>query len=293
MLESSAMEGATYCVTPPEIAQDDVLYHFRWREGAEAPVVHRRQAQAVFTLQGEIPLRPQLESQVGDGVRRRYPVPWVYQVGTEAQLQARDPFRGGHGTLAGVELHAHHPQVCGHRLHALDEVLQRVGHYQQVVYVGLDEAPFCLSGRAQTVPLGPEQGLQEERVQQGALGVPLPDTAQHLDELCQPVRGDDAQPGARVEEEQEVDDLRRHGEVAQVEVEGPVRGGVEDLAGVEGEDVVGPSLLELPLCHEQEGAGVGAREGPLLPVADHCVPCEHFRDTLGEGAREQLHVQLT
>ena len=104
--------------------------------------------------------------------------------------------------------------------------------------------------------------------------------------------GDDAQPGARVEEEQEVDDLRRHGEVAQDEVEGAVRGGVEGLAGVEGENVVGPSPLELPLRHEQWGACVGAREGPLLPVADHSVPCEQFRDALGEGAREQLHVPL-
>ena len=103
---------------------------------------------------------------------------------------------------------------------------------------------------------------------------------------------DDAQPGARVEEEQEVNDVRRHGEVAQDEVEGAVWGGVEGLAGVEGEDVVGPSPLELPLRHEQRGACVGAREGPLLPVADHPVPCEHLRDALGEGAREQLHVQL-
>ena len=31
---------------------------------------------------------------------------------------------------------------------------------------------------------------------------------------------------------------------------------------------------------------------PLLPVADDSVPCEHFRDALDEGAREQLHVQL-
>ena len=176
-------------------------------------MVHRGQAQAVFALQGKLPVRLQLESHVGDGVRR-HPVPWVFQVGTEAQLQARDPFRGGHGTLAGVELHALHPQVRGHRLQALDKLLQRVGHYQQVVYVGLDEAPFGLSGRTQTVHLGPEQGLQEERVQQEALRVALPDTAQHVDGLCQPVRGDDAQPGARVEEEQEVDDLRRHGEVA-------------------------------------------------------------------------------
>ena len=29
---------------PPEDRQDDVLHHFRWREGVEAPVVHRRQA---------------------------------------------------------------------------------------------------------------------------------------------------------------------------------------------------------------------------------------------------------
>ena len=83
-------------------------------------------------------------------------MPWVFEVGTEAQLQARDPLCGRHGALAGVELHAHHPQVRGHRLHALDEVLQRVGHYQQVVYVGLDEAPFSLSGRTQALPLGPE-----------------------------------------------------------------------------------------------------------------------------------------
>ena len=42
--ESSTMKGATYCVTPPEDRQDDVLHHFRRREGVEAPVVHRRQA---------------------------------------------------------------------------------------------------------------------------------------------------------------------------------------------------------------------------------------------------------
>ena len=60
-----------------------------------------------------------------------------------------------------------------------------------------------------------------------------------------------------------------------------MRGGVEGLAGVQGEDVVGPSPLELPLRHEQGRAGVGAGEGPLLPVADHSVPCEHFRDALG------------
>ena len=57
-------------------------------------MVHRRQAQAVFALQGELPVRLQLESQVGDGVRRRHPVPWVFQVVTEAQLQAQDPPRG-------------------------------------------------------------------------------------------------------------------------------------------------------------------------------------------------------
>ena len=30
----------------------------------------------------------------------------------------------------------------------------------------------------------------------------------------------------------------------------------------------------------------------MLPVADHFVPCEHFRDAQGEGARGQLHFQL-
>ena len=166
-----------------------------------------------------------------------------------------------------------------------------MGHYQQVVDVGLNEALLGPSRRAQAVPLRPEQGLQEERVQQGALGVALPDAAQHVDRLREPVCGDDVQPGARVEEEQEVDDLRQHGGVAQDEVEGAVRGGVEGLAGVEGENVVGPSPLELPLRHEQWEACVRAREGPLLPVADHSLPCEHLRDALGEGAREQLHVQ--
>ena len=140
------MKGVTYCVSPPEDRQDDVLHHFWWREGVEAPVVHRRQAQG----------------------------------GTEAQLQARDPLRGGHGALAGVELHAHHPQVRGQRLHPLDERLQCVGHYQQVIDVGLDEALLGPSRRAQAVPLRPEQGLQEGRVQQGALGVALPDAAQHV-----------------------------------------------------------------------------------------------------------------
>ena len=147
-------------------------------------------------------------------------------------------------------------------------------------------------GGRRRFPLGPEQGLEGERVQQRAFGVALPDAAQHMDGLCQPLRGDDAQSGTRVEEEQDIHDLWRHGEVAQDEVEGAVRGGVEGLAGVEDDDVVGSSSLEVPLRHEDGSAGVGAREGPLLQVADHSVPCEHFRDALGEEAREQLHVQL-
>ena len=113
-----------------------------------------------------------------------------------------------------------------------------------------------------------------------------------MDWLRQPVRGDDAQPGARVEEEQEVNDLWRHGEVAQDEVGCDVCSGVEGLAGVEVEDVVGPSLLDLSLRHEQGGGGIGARESPLLPIADHAVSREHLRDALGEGACEQLHVQF-
>ena len=63
-----------------------------------------------------------------------------------------------------------------------------------------------------------------------------------------------------------------------------VPGGVEGLGNVEGEDVVGSSLLEPPLRHEQGGAGVGAGEGLLLPIADHAVSREHLRDVLGEGA---------
>ena len=74
----------------------------------------------------------------------------------EAQLQARDPLGGGHGALAGLELHAHHPEVHGHRLHALGEVLQRVGHHHWAVSIGLEKATFTLSRRAQAVPLGPE-----------------------------------------------------------------------------------------------------------------------------------------
>ena len=202
MSESSAMKGATYCVTPPRIAR------MTYRTTLGARVLRHQWCTAARRRRC---LRCRENSLSGCSW---YPVPGVFQVGTEAQLQARGPLRGGHGASAGVELHAHHPQVRGHRLHALDEVLQRVGHYQQVVYVGLDDASFGSSVRTQTVPLGPEQGLQEKRVQVGAFGVALPDAAQHVDGLCQPGRGDDAQPGARLEEEKEVDDPRRHGEVA-------------------------------------------------------------------------------
>ena len=101
--------------------------------------------------------------------------------------------------------------------------------------------------------------------------------------LRQSVRGGDAQPDRRVQEEQEVNDRRRHREMAQDQVERAVLGGVEGLAGIEGEDVVGRPLLELPLRHKQGGAGVGAGEGPLLPAADHAVALEHLRDRLMWG----------
>ena len=71
-------------------------------------------------------------------------MPGVLQVGGEAQVQPRDSVRSGHGALAGIDLHANHPEVCGHCLYTLHEVLQRVGQYQQVVYIGLDEAHLGL-----------------------------------------------------------------------------------------------------------------------------------------------------
>ena len=108
-------------------------------------MVHRRQAQLVLAVQAKFPVRLLLESQVGDGVRRRYPVPIFLQVMAEAQMQARDSLRGGYGALAGVDLHAQDAEVRGHGLHALDEVLQRVGLHQKFVYIHLDEAPLGLS----------------------------------------------------------------------------------------------------------------------------------------------------
>ena len=83
-----------------------------------------------------------------------------------------------------------------------------------------------------------------------------------MDCLCQPVCGGDAQSGRVVEEEQEVNDLRRHGEVAQDEVECAMRAGVEGLAGVKGEDVVGFPPLELLLRHEQGGGRCWSQGGP-------------------------------
>ena len=71
-------EGGDVLCHPPQDRQNDVLHHFRSREGVEAQVVHRPQAQPVFALQGELPVRLPLESQVGDRVYRRYPVPWVF-----------------------------------------------------------------------------------------------------------------------------------------------------------------------------------------------------------------------
>ena len=53
-------------------------------------------------------------------------------------------------------------------------------------------------------------------------------------------------------------------------------GRVEGLEGVKAEDVVGPSLLQLSLRHERGVAGIGAAEGPLLPVAEHTVSRNHL-----------------
>ena len=71
-----------------------------------------------------------------------------------------------------------------------------------------------------------------------------------------------------------------------------MRGGVECLAGVEGEDAFWLSPLELPLRHEQGEPGVGGGEGPPPRIADQAVSREHLRDPPGEGATKQLHVQL-
>ena len=81
-------EGGNILGHPP---QDDVLHPFGRRKGVEAPVVYRRQAQPVLALQGEFPVRLQLESQVGDGVRRRYRVPWIFQVGARRKCRPGTP----------------------------------------------------------------------------------------------------------------------------------------------------------------------------------------------------------
>ena len=60
--ESSAMKGATYWVIPPKDREDDILHHFGRRESVGAPVVHHGQAQLVLALQGEFPVRLQLQS---------------------------------------------------------------------------------------------------------------------------------------------------------------------------------------------------------------------------------------
>ena len=112
-----------------------------------------------------------------------------------------------------------------------------------------------------------------------------------MDWLCQPARRGDAQSGRCMEEEEEVNDLRRNGEVAQDEVECAMLGCVEGLAGVEGEGVVGPSPHEMPLRHEQGEASFADGEGLLLSIADHAVSREHLRDPPGDGTGEQLHVQ--
>ena len=49
-------EGGDVLCHSPWDCQDDVLHHFRRREGVEIPVVHRRQAQPVFALQGALPI---------------------------------------------------------------------------------------------------------------------------------------------------------------------------------------------------------------------------------------------
>ena len=83
-------EGGNVLGQPPQDREDDVLHHFGWREGVEAPVVHRRQAQPVLARQGKFPVGLQLESQVGDGVRCRHPVPgdfgWVSRRGQRPRL---------------------------------------------------------------------------------------------------------------------------------------------------------------------------------------------------------------
>ena len=84
-------EGGDILCHSTKDRQDDILHHFWWRKAFEASVVHPGLEQLVFALQGELPVRLELESQVGDGVRRRHPVPWVFEVWAEAQVQAQDP----------------------------------------------------------------------------------------------------------------------------------------------------------------------------------------------------------
>ena len=40
------------------------------------------------------------------------------------------------------------------------------------------------------------------------------------------------------------------------------------------------------------GGRCWSRGGPLLPIADHSVSCEHLWDPLGEGAHKQPHAHL-
>ena len=86
------MKEETYCVSPPRITRMTSCTGFGGARVLRHQWCTAARRRRFLRSSENPPVWLQLESQVGNGVRRRHPVPWVFQVGAEAQLQAQNPW---------------------------------------------------------------------------------------------------------------------------------------------------------------------------------------------------------
>ena len=89
-----------------------------------------------------------------------------------------------------------------------------------------------------------QKGLHEEEVEHGTFRTALPQAAVEADAWSGAMRGDDAHCGGGVKGSEHLDELLPDPHVAQKESQCPIRGCVESLAHIKGEDMI---LLLPPL----------------------------------------------
>ena len=197
-------------------------------------------------------------------------------------------------TLAHVEGHAHVCQVLCDCRRVLQELRQGVRYQQEVITLCLYQGWHSLAG----IPLGfagkaSQKGHEEKDEEHGPFRTARPQAPMEADTRSGAMRGDDAHCGTAAKGLEDLDELLRNPHVAQEESQCPMRGCVEALGDMKGQDMILlPSPLQSALGQKHRSRRRLAWHGAKLPVFGEPLTSQACREPPDEGRHKHSHVLL-